>query len=147
MARSLFDLAARLGVKLTLLDIGGGFPGWDGSECVYHPIPCGEASAREEGRGQVTLGESTATNGAPSTTVQSVLDVGTASTKDRGRDSSGDASGTRVTQADGATGGGEEDESTPPPPLSLAEIARVTAPVLDKLFPLGSGVQVKPTTP
>lgn len=31
----MFDLAARLGVRLSLLDIGGGFPGWDGSECVY----------------------------------------------------------------------------------------------------------------
>lgn len=30
----------------------------------------------------------------------------------------------------------------PPPPLSLADIAEVTVPVLDELFPPDSGVQV-----
>eukprot|EP00903_Cladosiphon_okamuranus_P015933 g14717.t2 len=145
VARSLFDLAARQGVKLSLLDIGGGFPGWDGSECEYQPMPRGEASAREERRGQVTLGESTAARNAPRATVQPVHEVETASTKGRGSDSSGGASGARVPQADGATGGDqkqEEDTSTPPPPLSLAEIARVTVPVLDELFPTGSDVHV-----
>ena len=138
MARSLFDLAAGQGVKLTLLDIGGGFPGWDGSECVYQPMPRGEQPAGN------TLDDSATTSCAPSATV-SVLDVGTASTRDSGSDSGVGASATRVTQADGgATGGGEEeDASTPPPPLSLAEIARVTVPVVDELFPAGSGVQVK----
>lgn len=144
----MFGLAARQGVRLTLLDIGGGFPGWDGSEYMYqhHPMPHGEPGAGVGGeeRGQVTTGESAPTNSAPSTTVQSALDVGAASAKDRGRDSGGGASGTTAAQADGAAaGGGGNDASTPPAPLSLGEIARVTVPVLDDLFPPGSGVQVK----
>lgn len=141
MARSLFDLAARQGVKLTLLDIGGGFPGWDGSECVYQPVPRGEPAAGGEESGQATLDESAATSSAPSATVQAVFDM-TASAKSRGSDSSGGTSGTAVAQAHGADGGREGDESTPPHPLSLAEIAQVTVPVLDELFPPGSGVQV-----
>ncbi|CAN0438810.1 unnamed protein product, partial [Ascophyllum nodosum] len=43
VAKRVFDLAAGQGIQLTLLDIGGGFPGWDGSEYVY------EGGGREEG--------------------------------------------------------------------------------------------------
>lgn len=84
MARTVFDLAARQGVTLTLLDIGGGFPGWDGTEYVYD-----KAVDKEE--------------------------------------------------VVGSSSGGEDA----PPPLSLAKIAEVTIPVLDELFPPGSGVQVR----
>lgn len=153
VARSLFDLAARRGVKLTLLDIGGGFPGWDGSECVYQPTARGESAAEGES-GQVALDESAATSSAPSATVQSVLDVEstagkiavTAPAEDRDVYADGDSSGgpgVTVAKTDGAGGGDEEDAGAPEPPLSLAEIARVTVPVLDELFPPGSGVQVK----
>lgn len=141
MARSLFDLAARQGVKLTLLDIGGGFPGWDGSESVYKPIPR-EVAASGAGGGQVPLSDSARTSSAPSATVQSVLGVGSTRDKDGDRDSIGGSPGTTVTQADGAAGGGDEGATTSAPPLSLAEIAQVTLPVLDELFPPGSGVQV-----
>lgn len=140
VARSLFDLAARQGVKLTLLDIGGGFPGWDGSECVYQPTPRGGTAAGEEA-GRLAVSESAGTSSAPSATVQSVPDAG--STRDSGRDrEGGGGSGTAVAHVDGATEGSEEDVSASPPPLSLAEIAQVTLPVLDELFPTGSGVQV-----
>lgn len=106
----MFDLAARQGVTLTLLDIGGGFPGWDGSECVYHQAP------PPNGGGEIV-------DGAPSPTAVTV-------------------------KTDGAAGGGGEEEAMvmPTPPLSLAEIAEVTVPVLDELFPLSSGVQVKSPT-
>lgn len=92
MARVIFDLAARQGVTLTLLDIGGGFPGWDGSECVYD-----KATGEEEAVGSSRV-------------------VGS-----------------------GAVDGGEDG----PPPLSLAQIAEVTIPVLDELFPPNSGVKVR----
>jgi len=35
LARQIFDLALTKGIKMHLLDIGGGFPGWDGSERVF----------------------------------------------------------------------------------------------------------------
>ncbi|CAM9716060.1 unnamed protein product [Chrysoparadoxa australica] len=35
VARQVFDMAASQGVQISLIDIGGGFPGWDGSECPY----------------------------------------------------------------------------------------------------------------
>lgn len=104
MARMAFDLAERQGINLTLLDIGGGFPGWDGSEFVYEATS--EAAA-------VTAEESFPTS-SPETAAEQHLGVGD----------------------DG------EDISTPRPPLSLADIAEVTIPVLDDLFPPGSGVQV-----
>ncbi len=34
LARQAFDVAASLGLQLTLVDMGGGFPGLDGSEAV-----------------------------------------------------------------------------------------------------------------
>eukprot|EP00752_Nemacystus_decipiens_P012685 g11238.t1 len=156
VARSLFDLAARQGVKLTLLDIGGGFPGWDGSECVYQyqhqPLSRGDPAAEGVEKGRVMGAESATTSSVPSAMVRSVLDRGIASAtdKDRGRDrdSSGGDSGITVAQAGaaaaaaGAADGGDKDGSAPLPPLSLAEIARVTVPVLDELFPPHSGVQV-----
>lgn len=86
VARAVFDLAARQGVTLTLLDIGGGFPGWDGTEYVYDKVMDKE-------------------------------------------------------EVVGSSSGGEDA----PPPLSLAKIAEVTIPVLDELFPPGSGVQVRET--
>ncbi|CAM9285136.1 unnamed protein product [Ectocarpus fasciculatus] len=132
VARSVFDIAARQGVKLTLLDIGGGFPGWDGSEYVYRRSPDDETAATRE------------RDSRPSAT-----DVATPGGEgsDRG---SGTASAFAVAGDGGVKGGGEDfaDGSSlsrprpPPPPLSLAEIARVTLPVLDELFPPGSGVQV-----
>lgn len=45
-----------------------------------------------------------------------------------------------------AEGGDEEALALPAPPLSLADIAQVTLPVLDELFPPGSGIQVKRST-
>lgn len=133
MAKSVFDLAARKGVKLTLLDIGGGFPGWDGSEYVYRRSPDDETAATRDG--------------PPSAT-----DVATPGGH-KSDGSSGTASAFTVTD-DGGFKDGDEDVADgcslprrpppppPPPPLSLAEIARVTLPVLDELFPPGSGVQV-----
>ncbi|CAM9378845.1 unnamed protein product [Pylaiella littoralis] len=106
VAKSIFDLAARQGVELTLLDIGGGFPGWDGSEFVYHQVrPLNDAET-----GRIV----------PSPTTAAVQTNGGAA----------------------AEGGDEEALAPPAPPLSLADIAQVTLPVLDELFPPGSGIQV-----
>lgn len=141
MAKSVFDLAARKGVKLTLLDIGGGFPGWDGSEYVYRrPSPDdGTAAAAVATRDSIPLSATDA-----------VATQGEGDKSDGG--SGGTASACTVSGDGGGVKGGGEDVADgcslprpsppPPPPLSLAEIARVTLPVLDELFPPGSGVQV-----
>lgn len=44
MAKRIFDLAAEHGIWMSLLDIGGGFPGWDGSEYVYNEVRVGSSS-------------------------------------------------------------------------------------------------------
>lgn len=51
MAREVFDLASQQGLSLTLLDMGGGFPGWDGSEHIYQEKSSGIVHATE-GSGQ-----------------------------------------------------------------------------------------------
>lgn len=94
VARLVFDLAARRGLRLTLLDMGGGFPGWDGSEWVY----------REQSRGVHCAG------------------------------GGGGGEGRGVAGSSEAPGASR--------PLSLADIAEVTVPVLDELFPPESGVKV-----
>ncbi|CAM9683865.1 unnamed protein product, partial [Laminaria digitata] len=124
MARAVFDLAAQQGLHLTLLDIGGGFPGWDGSESVYHQPsnPPSRAAAVA-----VAVGNCSPSNGA-------------AMREDGGADGSGVGGG------DSGGGGGDGDGSdiaaVVAPPLSLAEVAKVTVPVLDRLFPPSSGVKV-----
>lgn len=42
LSMQVFDLAAERGVTLRVLDIGGGFPGFDGSEPIYHGEAPGE---------------------------------------------------------------------------------------------------------
>ncbi|CAN0167719.1 unnamed protein product [Ectocarpus sp. 8 AP-2014] len=142
VAKSVFDLAAQKGVKLTLLDIGGGFPGWDGSEYVYRrPSPDdGTAAAAAATR-----------DSSPPPATDAAATAGGGDKPDGG--SGGTASACTVSGDGGGVKGAGEDVSDgcslpcpprppPPPPLSLAEIARVTLPVLDELFPPGSGVQV-----
>lgn len=49
----MFDLAAERGCQLRVLDIGGGFPGYDGSEPIYHTQGTsneGNGNAKEEGQ-------------------------------------------------------------------------------------------------
>ncbi|CAM9516013.1 unnamed protein product, partial [Hapterophycus canaliculatus] len=144
VAKSLFDLAARQGATLTLLDIGGGFPGWDGSECVYHRQPgprdtvpeatdapaataAAASAASPSAEGQcLPCHESTASGGDGASRTCTATEQG-----------SGDAGYESQQQKDGVV-----SEPSTTPPLSLAEIARVTLPVLDELFPPSSGVQV-----
>lgn len=109
MARAVFDLASQQGLHLTLLDIGGGFPGWDGSEYVYHPPSSAAAAAAAVG------------NGSPV-------------------DSSG--SPMREAEGDDGSGVGGDLSAAAVAPLSLAQVAKVTVPVLDRLFPPSSGVKV-----
>ncbi|CAN0192649.1 unnamed protein product [Ectocarpus sp. 12 AP-2014] len=144
VAKSVFDLAARKGVKLTLLDIGGGFPGWDGSEYVYRrPSPDDDETA--------AAAAATRDSSPPSATDAAATPGG----GDKSDGGNGGTASARTVSDDGGgvTGGGEDVSdgcslpcpprpSPPPPPLSLAEIARVTLPVLDELFPPESGVQV-----
>lgn len=136
MAKSLFDLSARQGATLTLLDIGGGFPGWDGSECVYHSQPQDLAE-------QATDAHVAAAASPTAAGLSFACHQNTAS----GDDGASRACCTAVEHGNGDAGrelheGGEGIVAPPPPPLSLAEIARVTLPVLDALFPPSSGVQV-----
>lgn len=153
VAKSVFDLAAgKHGLRLTLLDIGGGFPGWDGSESMYRtPPPSGGAAGGEGGGGGKVSGVggqpahsgTAVTSSAPGATDRSDSAVAT----DVDTNSYG-ASCVAAEQADGGVGSGEEGFVAPPPrpsplPLSLAEIAEVTLPVLDELFPPDSGVQVR----
>lgn len=112
VARAVFDLAARHGVKLTLLDIGGGFPGWDGSEYVY-----------QQNRDVADY----AVNPVGASPWKEALDVDDMQRR-RGPEE-GD-------------GGIPDDHVAAIPPLSLEKIAEATLPVLDKLFPPSSGVQV-----
>ncbi|CAM9710660.1 unnamed protein product [Scytosiphon promiscuus] len=142
VAKSLFDLAARQGATLTLLDIGGGFPGWDGSECVYdrQPIPHDLVPGATDA--PAAAAASTASTGA----------VGQSLPCHKNTERASDDRGAHVSPApgDGGLGHGLEQlganvvsvPTATPPPLSLAEIARVTLPVLDALFPSSSGVQV-----
>ncbi|CAN0177020.1 unnamed protein product, partial [Ectocarpus sp. 4 AP-2014] len=138
VAKSVFDLAARKGVKLTLLDIGGGFPGWDGSEYVYR-----RPSPDDDEKAAAAAAAATRDSSPPSAT-DAVATLGRGDKSDG--DSGGTASACAVSDDGGGVKCGDEDVSSecpsPPPPLSLAEIARVTLPVLDELFPPGSGVQV-----
>lgn len=142
VAKSLFDLAARQGATLTLLDIGGGFPGWDGSECVYHRrlLPPDLAPEATDDAPPVAP----ASTALPSSTGQPLSPPdGT---------TSGDGGASRTCTSPVQRNGDAANElqrqgervvtTTPPPPLSLAEIARVTLPVLNALFPPSSGVQV-----
>ena len=99
MARRVFDLAAQQGLHLTLLDIGGGFPGWDGSESVYHPHS--DTAAVRDGSAAMQEAE-----------------------------------------AVGSSGSGSGGDTATAPPLSLADVAKVTVPALDRLFPPSSGVRV-----
>ena len=110
IARAVFDLAAEQGLHLTLLDIGGGFPGWDGAESVYRP-PSRAAA----------VGNGSPSNGSPMREAE-------------GGDS-GNGSG------DGSGSGGDIAAAAALP-LSLAQVAKVTVPVLDRLFPPSSGVKV-----
>lgn len=121
MAKAVFDLAAQQGLRLTLLDIGGGFPGWDGSESVYHP-PSREAVVVAD------VG-----NGSPSN--------GSTMREAEGGDGTGCADG-----SGSADGGGSDGGIAAAAPLSLAQVAEVTVPVLDRLFPPSSGVKVNDRT-
>ena len=106
MARAVFDLASQQGLQLTLLDIGGGFPGWDGSEFVYHPP-----------------------SNAAAIGVSSPIDNSGSPMREAERD-------------DGSGVGGYIAAAAAVAPLSLAQVAEVTVPVLDSLFPHSSGVKV-----
>jgi ornithine decarboxylase len=48
LARQIFDIALDKGIHMKLLDIGGGFPGWDGSEdaCNSTTTPTGPSDTR-----------------------------------------------------------------------------------------------------
>lgn len=190
VTRFVFDLAARQGVILTLLDIGGGFPGWDGSECVYNQPQSSTCSKTTEESGperaDPTLDQappfqdqpdsfrigkrSTSANGHTNPGASS--SVNGSSTRPsvplspaggvlNGASSPGEislsgpirversTSTTSTTSPNVAMGQGAVENCTSDgvatpslPPLSLADIAKVTVPVLDKLFPPNSGVQV-----
>ena len=121
LARQAFDVAASLGLQLTLVDMGGGFPGLDGSEDVTDDEAedtgdCEKEDVRRAEPPVATVFGNRATSGSFES-MSSPLQGAVAIRKTRLR---------KLTHHD----------------LTLEEVSAMVSPVLDGLFPLpvpGSG--------
>ncbi|CAM9948550.1 unnamed protein product, partial [Choristocarpus tenellus] len=147
VARQVFDMAKAQGLVLKLLDIGGGFPGWDGTEHLYLQTLCGD--------GDLGLNEGKVEDGLADLAVQTFQPSNAYDVPDKEVSKGPEAEMHTVSgSAGGPPGGLNEGESVHPMesgpsrlpasslPLSLSDIAEVTLPVLEELFPHDSGVQV-----